>query len=183
MKTIVLLSGGLDSATVLAGCVASGDECLAIGFDYDQPHRIELDAAEELAEFYGVPFERIGLPAMLNAKVDDVVFAGRNLILASLAIAVAQARKFDRIAVGCNATDWRRFPDCRPEFWRALEKCAEAYGIKVVAPLLYHSKHDVVDAARKLNVHIEMTWSCYDPKGAAPCGTCLACITRNEALK
>jgi 7-cyano-7-deazaguanine synthase len=180
VKTIVLLSGGLDSATVLAGCVASGDECLALGFNYDQPHAIELDYAKSIADYYGVPFTLIGLPGM--PKVDDVVFAGRNLILASLAIGIAQARKFNRIAVGCNASDWQRFPDCRPEFWSALERCADAYGVFVVKPLLYMSKRDVVEAARKLNIPIELTWSCYSPQGEKPCGECLACKTREEAL-
>lgn len=207
MRTIVLLSGGLDSATVLAGCVADRDECLAIGFDYDQPHRIELDAAEEIAAHYGVAFQIIGLPAMLSSKVDEVVFAGRNFILASLAVAIAQARGFDRIAVGCNASDWPRFPDCRPEFWRNVSHCAESYGIAVLTPLIYMSKRDVVEAARKLNVPIEKTWSCYDPQegrllpaeywhlsdferqhydihggSTRPCGKCLACKTRDEAL-
>lgn len=181
MKTIVLLSGGLDSATVLASFVARGAECLAVGFDYGQPHVTELDRAEEIAAHYGVPFERIGLPAMLSAKTDDVVFAGRNLVLASLAVAIAQARGFDEIAIGCNASDWLRFPDCRPEFWRALEKCADAYGVTLVSPLIYHSKQDVAEQARKLGVPIELTWSCYSP-GPEPCGECLACKTREEAL-
>jgi 7-cyano-7-deazaguanine synthase len=189
MKTIVLLSGGLDSATVLAAYVSEGVECLAIGFDYDQPHRVELDHAEDIAKHYGVPFELVGLPAMLNIKVDDVVFAGRNLILASLAIAVAQARGFDMIAVGCNADDSLRFPDCRPAFWRSLKQCAEAYGVHVATPLIYMTKRNVVETARKLSVPIELTWSCYEPRRVtfpieriAPCGVCLACKTRQEAL-
>lgn len=189
MKTIIPLSGGLDSATVLAGCVAGGDECLTVGFDYGQPHHIELDAAEEIAEHYGVQFKRVGLPAMLSAKVDDVVFAGRNLIFASLAIAMAQAGKYDRVAFGCNATDWARFPDCRPEFWRNVGRCAESYGITILTPLIYMSKREVVEAARKLKVPIERTWSCYDPQKIAwpvdrhiRCGCCLACKTLKEAL-
>jgi 7-cyano-7-deazaguanine synthase len=184
MKSIVLLSGGIDSATILAACVADGDECVAIGFDYDQPHRIELSYARDIASHYGVPFERICLTALLNAKVDDVVFAGRNLVLVSLAIAIAQARKFDRVIVGCNATDWDRFPDCRPSFWRLVNQCAETYGIKVLTPLIYMSKRDVVARARELNVPIHLTWSCYSPQeDNNPCGKCLACETRNSAIR
>jgi 7-cyano-7-deazaguanine synthase len=183
VRTLVLLSGGLDSTVVLAACVAQGDECLAVGFDYNQDHHIELDHAEDIAAHFAVPFERVGLPAMFNAKVDDVVFAGRNLILAALAIGMAQADTFDRIAVGCNASDWARFPDCRPEFWRNLDYCASAYGVKVVTPLIYMSKRDVVETARKLKVPIELTWSCYSPQDGHPCGECLACTTRQEALK
>jgi 7-cyano-7-deazaguanine synthase len=181
MKTLVLLSGGIDSAVVLAGCVASGDECLALGFDYEQPHDIELDHAANIASFYNVVFQRSILPRMPLAN--DVVFAGRNLVLVSHAIAIAQARKFDRVAVGCNASDWPRFPDCRPQFWRDVNRCAEAYGITVLAPLVYLSKRDVVEQARKLNVPIRLTWSCYSPQDGKPCGECLACETRNGALE
>lgn len=181
MKTVVLLSGGLDSATVLAACVKQGDECLALGFDYGQMHFIELEAADIIAHQFDVPFEIIKLPVM--PKVNDVVFAGRNLVFAAVAIATAQARGFDRIAVGCNASDWWRFPDCRPEFWRNLEACAAAYGIQVLTPLIYLSKRDVAEAARKLSVPIDLTWSCYSPRDGEPCRECLACKTREEALK
>lgn len=183
MKTVVLLSGGLDSATVLAGCVAQGDECFALGFAYGQPHKIELEYARKLADHYEVPFKILmvlGIPL-----VDDVVFSGRNLVLSAHAIAFAQARKFDRIAVGCNESDWARFPDCRPAFWKALRDCADAYGIEVVTPLLHSWKGAVVEAARKLNVPINQTWSCYSPEHVTypvdhitPCGRCLACTTR-----
>ncbi len=181
MKTIVLLSGGLDSATVLAGCVGSRDECLALGFDYGQPHRIELDHAAWIAAHYKTPFEVASVPAM--PKVNDVVFAGRNFVFAAIAIATAQARGFDRIAVGCNASDWERFPDCRPEFWRRLTDCAGAYGVAVATPLIYLSKRDVVEQARLLGVPVENTWSCYSPQDDEPCGECLACTTRQEAMQ
>jgi 7-cyano-7-deazaguanine synthase len=181
MKTVVLLSGGLDSAVVLAGCVASGDECLALAFDYNQPHVIELEKADGIANHYGVRL--IGLRAPVMPLVDDVVFSGRNLVFAALAIAQAQAHKFDRVAVGCNASDWARFPDCRPDFWRGLDRLAEVYGISVVTPLIYMSKREVVEKARELNVPIELTWSCYSPQDEKPCGSCLACKTREEALR
>lgn len=180
MKTIVLFSGGLDSATILAALRAQGDECLALGFDYGQPHRIELDRATELAAHYQTPFEIVAIPAM--PRVDDVVFAGRNLVFVSIAIAMAQARGFDRVAVGCNASDWERFPDCRPRFWREIERIAETYGVKVATPLIYMSKTEVVQLARRLAVPIEKTWSCYSPDGDKPCQQCLACKVRAEAL-
>lgn len=181
MKTVVPLSGGIDSATVLAGCVASGDECLAVWFEYGQPHRIELEGAKRIAALYKVNLDRFGFPTM--PKVDDVVFAGRNFVFAAMAVSIAQAHGFNRVAFGCNASDWARFPDCRPEFWREVERCAQIYGVSVVTPLIYMSKREVVDAARKLNVPIELTWSCYDPQQGQPCGQCLACITREEALR
>lgn len=179
MKTIVLLSGGLDSATVLAMCRADLDQCFAVGFDYDQPHKIELDRARTLAMYYNVPFDIYRILTM--PKVDDVVFAGRNLVMASIAIALARELGYDRIAVGSNASDWKRFPDCRPGFWTYVASAAQAYDVKVFTPLMHLSKSEVVERALKLNVPIEKTWSCYSP-GPMPCGQCLACTTRQEAL-
>jgi 7-cyano-7-deazaguanine synthase len=110
------------------------------------------------------------------------VFAGRNLVFAALAIARAQAGGFGHIAVGCNASDWHRFPDCRPAFWSALRTAAEAYGIRVGTPLIHMSKHEVVELAGQLGVPIELTWSCYSPRDGEPCQECLACTVRQEAL-
>ena len=177
MKTIVLLSGGLDSAVVLA--MHHHDECLTLGFDYGQPHLIELDWAERIARHYGTPFERVRVPEM--PKINDVVFAGRNLVLASLAVATAQARGYEGIAVGCNASDWLRFPDCRPSFWKALQQCASFYDVRVSMPLIHSSKADVVGMARALDVPVDLTWSCYSPQEGHQCGECLACVTRREA--
>ena len=113
--------------------------------------------------------------------VNDVVFAGRNLVLASVAVAEAQATGQEAIAVGCNELDWMRFPDCRPVFWNFFRYAAETYNICVLTPLLYISKSAVFEQARKLDVPIEQTWSCYSPQGSEPCGECLACRTRKEA--
>lgn len=180
MKTIVPLSGGLDSATVLAGLISTG-QILAVGFSYGAKHgQIEQTRAEDIAKHYDVRFEKVTLPRM--PLVNDVVFAGRNLAFASAAISIGQSSGYDNVAFGCNASDWKMFPDCRPVFWSAVSKCAEPYGITILTPLLHMSKREVVEAARKLNVPIEQTWSCYDPQGFDPCGKCLACKTRNEAL-
>lgn len=181
MKTIIPLSGGLDSATVLAGCMAGGDQCHALLFDYGQPHRIELDYAKRLVAHYHIRAETIKLPTI--PRINDVVFAGRNLVFASVAIAFAQANGFDRVAFGCNASDWERFPDCRPPFWRLIDDMAtNAYGIRVLTPLIYLDKRQVVGQARKFGVPIELTWSCYSPADGKPCNKCLACQVRNEAL-
>src|SRR5215211_3789393 len=117
MKVLVLLSGGLDSATALAWA-KQYSECSAIGFDYGQPHLIELDRARRIADHFGVPFEIVALPIM--PRINDVVFAGRNLVMAAVAIAEAQARGIRSIVLGCNMSDWARFPDCRPPFWRGV---------------------------------------------------------------
>lgn len=180
MKTLVLLSGGLDSATVLAWADKQKDQIAAIGFDYGQAHHIELTRARAIAADFGVPFEVVQTPTM--PKVNDVVFAGRNLVFAAIAIAKAQAGGFDQIAVGCNATDWARFPDCRPVFWQALRTVAEAYGIGIATPLIRMSKREVVELATSLGVPVSLTWSCYSPRDGEPCGECLACTVRQEAL-
>lgn len=180
MRVLVCFSGGLDSAAVLAMLLAEGRECEGVGFDYGQPHVIELDAAQRLADHYSVKFRRVRLEHM--PRVNDVVFAGRNLALASQAIAIAAAEGFDAIAVGCNFSDWDRFPDCRPAFWRPLATLArEAYGVSVFTPLLHMTKTQVAKEARRLSVPIEQTWSCYAPTPSGPCGECLACETRKMA--
>lgn len=179
-KTIVLLSGGLDSSTLLALFVNASECHLALGFDYGQPHHIELKRAALIAKHFNIPFEIVRLPHL--PKVNDVVFAGRNMVFISHAIAFAQARGFHRVAAGPNAGDWQQFPDCRPDFWRQIAICAEAYGVQVVTPFIHARKSDIVKQARLLKVPIELTWSCYDPQGEEPCGKCLACKVRKEAL-
>lgn len=203
MKILIPLSGGLDSATVLALAIRDNHEVNAVGFEYGQPHRIELEHAERIAARYGVPFETVRIPNM--PKTNAVVFAGRNLVLAATAISLAAARGFGAVAFGCNASDWQDFPDCRPAFWNSVRAAAEAYGIRVLTPLIYHSKQDVAETARRYGVPIDLTWSCYSPRyvpggdgwdaggsrAAAyenhpiepvPCGKCLACETRAKAL-
>jgi 7-cyano-7-deazaguanine synthase len=183
MKTLVLLSGGLDSTVILANLVKSHDECAAIGFNYGQGAAdAELERADLIAAFYQVPFEVVALPVL--PKTDDVVFAGRNLLFIAAAVACAGVLDCGRIAIGCNATDWYRFPDCRPAFWTSVKRAVEeAYGLRVATPLLHYTKIDVVQMARELGVDIDMTWSCYQPVLHQPCGTCLACNTRREALE
>lgn len=170
MKLIFLLSGGLDSATALAEF--RGHERWALGVDYGQPHVIELEYARRIASDEEVPFEVLNVPAI--SKVNDVVFAARNAVLISVAASVAAARGLDGVVIGCNFTDWERFPDCRPAFVQSMGRAIlDAYGVSLVAPFLRSTKAQVAKRARKLGVG--KTWSCYAPRGDGPCGECLAC--------
>ena len=179
-KVLVCLSGGLDSATVLHMLLNGGWSCEAVAFDYDQPHRIELDYARRQADRASVPYRVIQLPKL--PKIDNVVFGARNLLFASHALAIAVAEGFGAVALGCNQSDWERFPDCRPAFWDAVNEAARAYGLHILLPLLGMTKHEVVTHAHSLRLALAETWTCYSPRADnTPCGSCLACHTRTEA--
>lgn len=180
MKAVVMLSGGIDSATVLAMARGDGLDVFALGIDYGQPHVVELTNARSIADHYGVPFDVLTVPPI--EKTNDVVFGGRNLVLAGLGITYAAARGAERVMFGCNMSDWSRFPDCRPLFWTPLRALADAaYGVSLDTPLLHQLKPDVVAIARQLDVPLHLTRSCYAATDE-PCGECLACEVRNNAL-
>jgi 7-cyano-7-deazaguanine synthase len=169
VSKVILLSGGLDSAL----CLARYGADLAIGFNYGQPHAIELAHAERIARQHGVPFEIHALPTM--PRVNDVVFAGRNAVMLTAAAAIAQARGHDAVLIGCNFSDATRFPDCRPEFIRNISKALEsAYGVSVCAPLLLSTKTQIVAEAKQRG--ITDTWTCYAPTtDGQQCGQCYSC--------
>ena len=176
---VVLLSGGLDSATALAGY--KDRVALALGINYGQPHIIELKYAERIAKHYEVDYAEIRAPEL--RKADDVVFEGRNALLLSIGTCCALAVRARGVVIGCNWNDWERFPDCRPEFIDRISNALNyAYGVSVVAPFLRMSKAEVAARARELGAPIEQTWSCYQPHDGEPCGKCLACETRAKAL-
>ena len=174
MHSVVLLSGGIDSAVCLA-LQRKTDTC-AIGVNYGQPHAIELEYAKQIAAEEEVPFEILKMPSC--KKSDDVVFNGRNFAMIGLAVAYAAGAGATKIIVGSNFTDFARFPDCRPEFFKCVNHALDAaeYDIWVSAPLLHKTKKQVMQMAKDLKVG--RTWSCYNPQGDQPCGKCLACEVR-----
>ena len=174
MRRVVLLSGGIDSAVCLA--LQRKTYTCAIGVDYGQPHAIELEYAKQIAAQEKVPFQILKMPSC--KKSDDVVFNGRNFAMIGLAVAYAANVGATKIVIGSNFTDFARFPDCRPEFFKSVNNALEAaeYGISVSAPLLHKTKKQVMQMARELNVG--ETWSCYNPIKGEPCGECLACQVR-----
>jgi 7-cyano-7-deazaguanine synthase len=202
---VVLLSGGMDSA-VLLGWVRNETDAAgvhALSVDYGQRHRRELWSAFQLARFYGAEFHRVGLPPSLLAGsaltgsgevprgLDyrdpgqaATVVAGRNLVLASLAVAHAARHGCDRVYLAAHAGDRAVYPDCRPEFVAGLDRAArEGYGVSVLAPFAAKGmdKRAVAHLGKSLGVPLDMTWSCYEG-GDRPCGSCGACAERSEAL-
>jgi len=201
----VLLSGGLDSATVLGLAREQGYDCHALSVDYGQRHRAELEAAARMAAALGAREHRtmrvdlagIGGSALTDAslKVPEYPSAGipvtyvpaRNTLMLSLALGWAEVLGALDIFVGVNAVDYSGYPDCRPEFIRAFEQLArlatkagvEGAEIKIHAPLIDMSKADIVRAGSRLGIDYAMTVSCYqaDPEGRG-CGRCDSCRLR-----
>jgi 7-cyano-7-deazaguanine synthase len=206
MKAIVLLSGGLDSATVLAMARHEGRECHAISFVYGQRHEIELRAARRVAASIGVA-EHVVFPMDLrvfggSALTADIAVpkdaAGapgipvtyvpaRNTIFLALALGFAEAREAGEIWLGVNAIDYSGYPDCRPEFLEAFQEVivrgtrsgVERGEPRLVAPLVTLSKADIIRRGLTLGVDYSLTHSCYDPdaEGRA-CGHCDSCLLR-----
>ena len=190
---IVLLSGGLDSATTLAIARADGFECYALSFDYGQRHRVELEAARRVARALGAAEHRV-------ARIDRETFRGsaltddldvpkgrpekemaagipvtyvpcRNLLFLSYAVAWAEVIGTAHIFIGVNALDYSGYPDCRPEFIAAFETLAtlgtkagqEGAPFHVHAPLIQMTKGEIIQKATALKVDLSLTHSCYDP--------------------
>ncbi|MBI5696497.1 MAG: 7-cyano-7-deazaguanine synthase QueC [Nitrospirae bacterium] len=202
-KAVVLLSGGLDSSTVLAYAVAKGYECYALSFDYGQRHKSELKAARKVAKVLGatrhevvkVGLSRFGGSALtsdvavpkgrtgkeIGTGIPITYVPARNTVFLSLALAFAETLGAYDIFIGVNALDYSGYPDCRPEFIRAFERTAnlatkagvEGNKFKIHAPLIKLTKAGIIKLGRKLGVDYSLTLSCYDP---APDGTpCGAC--------
>ncbi|MFA4906186.1 MAG: 7-cyano-7-deazaguanine synthase QueC [Candidatus Margulisiibacteriota bacterium] len=210
MKAVVLLSGGLDSSTVLYYAKSKGYKCHALIFDYGQRHRRELRSAVAVAlrlrsgQASGESVEyrvvRIALPwkgsALLDKKIKVPVkrkFSGipstyvpaRNTIFLSFALSYAEAIGAKAIFIGANAIDYSGYPDCRPQFFKSFQKVIQtgtkAKKIKIIAPLLRLTKAQIVRLAMKLKVPVELTWSCYQG-GKEPCGVCDSCRLREKGF-
>jgi 7-cyano-7-deazaguanine synthase len=210
MNAVVLLSGGLDSATVLAMARAQGYACFCLSLDYGQRHRAELDAAGRVAAALGAAAHRIvrldlaafGGSALTDAAIAvpvDGVAAGipvtyvpaRNTILLSLALAWAEVLSARHIFFGANAVDYSGYPDCRPQFVRAFEALAnlatkaavEGARLTLHAPIIDLSKADIIRRGAALGVDYALTVSCYQADAAGrACGVCDSCRLRRAGF-
>ena len=208
-RAVILLSGGLDSATVLAMALARGFACYALTIDYGQRHRHELDSAHQVAVALGVAEHRvvsldltwIGGSALtdINIAVPEIRTAGipltyvpaRNTVFLALATAWAERLGACTLFIGANAVDYSGYPDCRPAFidaFAALANVATSTGVAgarwtVEAPLMTMDKASIIHAGIALGVDYGLTTSCYQPdaKGDA-CGVCDACAIRRDGF-
>lgn len=204
-KAVVLLSGGLDSATTLALARADGFSCYALTFDYGQRHRVELAAAESVARRLAAADHRIvkfdlswmggsaltdrsiAVPTAPSEGIPVTYVPARNTVFLAIALGWAEVLGAQEIYIGANAVDYSGYPDCRPEFLAAFERLAnlatragvEGQPFHVCAPLVSLSKAEIIRAGARLGVPYELTVSCYDPDaGGRACGVCDSCRLR-----
>lgn len=175
-NALLLSSGGLDSAVLAATTGAT----YHLSVNYGQEHKRELASARQIAAHYGAAHEERA--CRLPAKVGDVV-PNRNSVLISIGAAVAEARGFDVVLIGCNAEDAAGFPDCRPAFIDIMREAVELATedrVTLHAPLLGLTKPEIGKLAIDLRVPTHLAWSCYRG-GPLPCGICHACQGRAAA--
>jgi len=210
-RAVVLLSGGVDSTTILAIATAEGYACYALSFRYGQRHSIELDAARRVAKALSAVEHKI-LDIDLrefggSALTDDVAVPkdrtsdstipatyvpARNTIFLSFALAWAEVLGAQDIFIGVNALDYSGYPDCRPEYIAAFQRMADlatkagvegSQRLTIHAPLIHLSKADIIRKGLALGVDYDLTFSCYDPSpDGAPCGHCDSCRIREQGF-
>jgi 7-cyano-7-deazaguanine synthase len=205
MRVIVIYSGGLDSTVALWWHKAQGHKVKALGFDYGQRHKKELQTARAICEENSIPFDVVDLSALtkfiggssqtsMDIQVPDghyadesmklTVVPNRNMIMLSIAAGHAISLKFDAISYAAHGGDHAIYPDCRMEYINALGSVmalADWHPIKLIAPFAGMTKTEIVKLGSELNSPLEKTWSCY--KGMeAHCGKCGTCVERIEAF-
>ncbi len=208
----VLLSGGLDSATVLAIARSEGYQCHCLTVDYGQRHRIELEAARRVADELGAASHRvvhidlgaIGGSALTDdievpkdrnlatAAIPSTYVPARNTVLLALLLGLAEVINAQDLFIGANAVDYSGYPDCRPEFLRAFETLAGVATVagaergvrfRIHAPLLHLTKAEIIRRGDALGLDYSLTHSCYDPTiEGLACGRCDSCVLRRRGF-
>ena len=209
-RAVVLVSGGMDSATCLAMAAEAGFDCYALSFDYGQRHRVELEAAQRVVASIGTHEHRevridltqfggsaltdssIAVPTAASSDAIPLTYVpARNTVFLALALAWAEVLECCDIFIGINAVDYSGYPDCRPEYINAFQQMAclatkqgvEGSPTRINTPLIALSKAEIIRSGRRLGVDFGMTVSCYraDTQGIA-CGLCDACRLRAEGF-
>lgn len=211
MKAVVLLSGGLDSSTVLYQAKADNCECYAISFNYQQRHQRELRSADAIARCAGVKDHQvvsfdlrqwggsaltddIDLPehrllAQMSQNIPITYVPARNTIFLSFGLSYAEAIGAERVYIGVNALDYSGYPDCRPDYIQAMQHVfelgtkqgREGQAIRIMTPLINLTKTAIIELGNQLGVPWEQTWSCY-AGGDVACGVCDSCRLRLAAF-
>lgn len=204
-RAVVLLSGGLDSAVLLAHLRSEGWETLALSCDYGQRHRRELFSARSLASHYGIRHETADLRALAHLltsslttseiavphghytaeNMKSTVVPNRNMILAAVAAGWAISQKASAVAYAAHSGDHTIYPDCREEFAQALDQALRLCDwseMRLLRPFTGTTKTDLVRLGSKLGVPFGLTWSCYEG-GDKHCGRCGTCVERIEAFQ
>ena len=212
IRSLVLLSGGLDSAVCALLAKREGREVSALTFAYGQRHALEVERARVLAKALGIrehlvadlpaglfagsaltdPAVPVPLDRPIDASIPATYVPARNLVFLALAAAAAEGWGMGEIWIGVNALDYSGYPDCRPEFIAAFQEAlergtrpgAEGRTVRVVAPLQHKSKREIVLLGRDLGLDFTLTWSCYSPSPEGrPCGRCDACALRRKGFE
>ena len=208
-KAVVLVSGGLDSATVIAQATADGYDCYALSFDYSKRHQVELNAASKVCKQFSavehkviqldmtqiggsaLTDDSIAVPETESEGIPVTYVPARNTIFLSIALGWAEVLGAERIFVGVNAVDYSGYPDCRPEYIEAFEKMAnlatkvgvEQQSMRIETPLIDLTKAEIIQKGIALGVDYSETVSCYqaDDEGRA-CGRCDSCRLRKQGF-
>jgi len=210
-RAVVLLSGGLDSATAAAIAKNEGFDLYALTIEYGQRHAVEIESARAVARALGavrhvelhVELSAFGGSALTDgidvpkdrdlgsAEIPATYVPARNTVFLSLAMAWAEAAGAQDIYIGVNALDYSGYPDCRPEFIEAFERLAalatksgiEGVRLRIHAPLIRMTKAEIIRRGLELKVDYSLTHSCYDPDRAGrPCGHCDSCLLRAKGF-
>ncbi len=208
-KAIVLLSGGLDSATALALARDDGFSCHALTFDYGQRHRVEIEAAMRVAQSLGAADHRvvkldlswmggsaltdksIAVPTTPTEGIPVTYVPARNTVFLSIALGWAEVLGAHDLYIGANAVDYSGYPDCRPEYMRAFEQLANlgtragvlGERFRLHTPLMHMHKAEIIRTGTRLGVDYSLTISCYDPDDAGrACGVCDSCRFRAQGF-
>ena len=211
MSSVLLLSGGIDSATILSSITKENEKVFALTFDYGQKHYAEIEKAKNLAKEFDVHEHKIiklnlseftdssltdkniQVPkSLIDDEIPNTYVPGRNTIFLSIALSYAESKGCSSIYIGANAIDYSGYPDCRPEYIEAFQnlvnlatkKTVTGGNIQIYAPLINLTKIEIIELGIKNGLDIEKTLSCYDPiMKNEPCNKCPSCRIRNEALK